>query len=242
MCRNGLYTEHGIKGADGFLSERFRVEPERVVRPDRSLGRLAVLTEPTSVVAKAWEQAERIGGRTAWTPGRALVTGAGPLGLLAAMLGVRRGLETHVLDMVESGPKPERVRELGAQYRSQSLDGLDGGFDIVIECTGNGPLVFHAMEHLAPDGVMVMTGLAGARRDAKIAVDALNTRIVLNNNAIVGSVNANRRHYEEAVRSLSGADRDWLARLVTRWVPFERWSEALERREDDVKVVVEVAP
>jgi threonine dehydrogenase-like Zn-dependent dehydrogenase len=242
MCRNGLYTEHGIKGADGFLSERFRVEPERVVRPDETLGRLAVLTEPTSVVAKAWEQAERIGGRTAWTPRRALVTGAGPLGLLAAMLGVRRGLEIHVLDVVERGPKPERVRELGAQYRAGPLERVDGEFDVVIDCTGNGPLVFHAIEHLAPDGVMVMTGISGARRDAMIGVDALNTRVVLNNNAIVGSVNANRRHYDAAVRALADADRDWLARLVTRWVPLERWSEALERREDDVKVVVEVAP
>jgi threonine dehydrogenase-like Zn-dependent dehydrogenase len=241
MCLNGRYTEHGIKAADGFLSERFRVEPGRVVRADSTLGRLAVLTEPTSVVVKAWEQAERIGGRTAWTPRRALVTGAGPLGLLAAMLGTRRGLEMHVVDMVDTGPKPDRVRELGATYLGGSLDGLDDEFDVVIECTGAGPLAFQAMEHLAPDGVVVMMGISGARREAEIPVDALNTRIVLNNNAIVGSVNANRRHYEEAVRALSDADPDWLARVVTRWVPLGRWSEALKRREDDVKVVVEVA-
>jgi threonine dehydrogenase-like Zn-dependent dehydrogenase len=242
MCRNGRDTEHGIKGADGFLSERFRVEPGRAVRAGASLGRLAVLTEPTSVVAKAWEQAERIGGRTAWTPRRALVTGACPLGLLTAMLGVRRDLEIHVLDMIETGPKADRARELGARYSSRSLDGLAGEFDVAIDCTGVGPLVFHSMQHLAPDGVMVMTGISGAPREAEIAVDALNKRIVLNNNAFVGSVSANRRHYEEAVRALSGADRGWLVRLVTRWVPLERWSEALERRENDLKVVVEVAP
>jgi threonine dehydrogenase-like Zn-dependent dehydrogenase len=241
MCRNGLYTEHGIKGVDGFLSERFRVEPERVVRADPALGRLAVLTEPTSIVAKAWEQAERIGGRTAWTPRRALVTGAGPLGLLAAMLGTQRGLETHVLDVVETGPKPDRARELGVGYWAGSLNGLDDDLDVVIECTGAGSLAFHAMEHLAPDGVMVMTGISAARRSAEIAVDALGTRIVMNNNAIVGSVNANRRHYEEAVRALSRADPKWLDRLVTRWVPLDRWSDALKRREDDVKIVVEVA-
>jgi glucose 1-dehydrogenase len=241
MCQNGRYTEHGIKGVDGFLSERFRVEPERVVRADPTLGRLAVLTEPTSVVAKAWEQAERIGRRTAWTPRRALVTGAGPLGLLAAMVGTRRGLKTQVVDMVKAGPKPDRVRELGAAYWPGSLDGLGDEFDVVIECTGAGPLAFHAMEHLAPDGVMVMVGFSSARREAVIPVDALNTRIVLNNNAIVGSVNANRRHYEEAVRALSDADSEWLARMVTRWVPLGRWSDALQSREDDVKVVVEVA-
>jgi threonine dehydrogenase-like Zn-dependent dehydrogenase len=157
------------------------------------------------------------------------------------MLGTRRGLEMHLVDMVETGPKPDRVRELGATYLRGLLDGLDDEFDVVIECTGAGPLAFQAMEHLAPDGVMVMTGISGARREAEIPVDALNTRIVLNNNAIVGSVNANRRHYEEAVRALSDADPDWLARVVTRWVPLGRWSEALKRREDDVNVVVEVA-
>jgi glucose 1-dehydrogenase len=242
MCRNGGYTEHGIKGVDGFLAERFRIEPDRAVGLDASLGRLAVLTEPTSVAAKAWEQAESIAGRARWTPRRALVTGAGPLGLLAAMLGVRRGLEMHVLDVMQDGPKPDRARELGARYHAGSIDEVAGGFDLVIECTGFGPLVFHAMEHLAPDGVMAVTGISPSQRESRIAVDALNKRLVLNNNAVVGSVNANRRHYEAAVAALEAADRDWLDRLVTRWVPFDRWTEALERRDGDVKVVVAVAP
>ncbi|MGZ4129737.1 MAG: glucose 1-dehydrogenase [Actinomycetota bacterium] len=242
MCRNGRYTEHGIKGADGFLAERFRIEPERAVRADPILGRLAVLTEPTSVAAKAWEQAETIAARARWTPRRALVTGAGPLGLLATMLGVQRGLEMHVLDMMEDGPKPQRARELGAMYHAGSIDDVTGAFDLVIECTGFGPLVFHAMEHLAADGVMAVTGISPSRREAEVAVDALNKRLVLNNNAIVGSVNANRRHYEAAVRALAAADRAWLELLVTRWVPLDRWSEALERRDEDVKVVVAVAP
>jgi threonine dehydrogenase-like Zn-dependent dehydrogenase len=87
-----------------------------------------------------------------------------------------------------------------------------------------------------------MTGISGARRESEVAVDALNKRLVLNNNAIVGSVNANRRHYEEAVRALAGVDPAWLERLVTRWVPLARWHEAFERREGEVKVVVEVTP
>ena len=242
MCRNGRYTEHGIKGVDGFLAERFRIEADRLVRPDASLARLAVLTEPTSVVAKAWEHAERVGRRTEWTPARALVTGAGPLGLLGAMLGVQRRLEVHVLNVVETGPKPDRARELGATYHAGSLDEIAGAFDVILECTGVGPVVLHAMEHLAPDGVMVMTGISGAMRMAEIDADVLNKRIVLNNNALVGSVNANARHYLQAADALARADRGWLERLVTRWVPFDSWREALDRRPDDVKVVVEVSP
>jgi glucose 1-dehydrogenase len=240
MCRNGGYTEHGIKGVDGFLAERFRIEGHRAVPVPLDLGRLAVLTEPTSVAAKAWEQAETIAARARWTPRRALVTGAGPLGLLATMLGVQRGLEMHVLDVMKDGPKPERARELGAAYHAGSIDDVAGAFDLVIECTGFGPLVFHAMEHLAPDGVMAVTGISPSQRESEVSVDALNKRLVLNNNAVVGSVNANRRHYEAAVRALAAADRAWLERLVTRWVPLERWSEALERRDEDVKVVVTV--
>jgi glucose 1-dehydrogenase len=242
MCRNGRYTEHGIKGLDGFLAERFRIEPERAIRVEGALGRLAVLTEPASVAAKALEQAERIAARAAWTPRRALVTGAGPLGLLGAMLAAQRGLEVHVLDVVEEGPKPDRVRELGATYHAGSIDHVAGAFDLVLECTGVGPLVFHAMQHLAPDGVMAVTGISPSARQTEVAVDALNKRLVLNNNAVVGCVNANRRHYEAASRALSAADRGWLERLVTRWVPLQRWSEALERRPDDVKVVVAVTP
>ena len=106
MCRNGRYTEHGIRGLHGFGSERFRVEPGHAVKLDPRLGDVGVLLEPASVLAKAWEHVERIGRRAVWEPWRVLVTGAGPIGLLAAMMGVQRGLDVHVLDVVTEGPKP----------------------------------------------------------------------------------------------------------------------------------------
>jgi threonine dehydrogenase-like Zn-dependent dehydrogenase len=104
MCQNGRYTEHGIKGLHGFGAERYRLSRRFVVRVDAQLGRRAVLLEPTSVVAKAWEHIDRIGQRAAWQPRSAIVTGAGPIGLLAALLAVQRGLEVHVLDRVTTGP------------------------------------------------------------------------------------------------------------------------------------------
>ncbi len=241
MCRNGLFTERGIKGRDGFVSERFRIEPGFAIRPDATLGALAVLTEPTSVVAKAWEHAEFVAGRASWTPRRVLVTGAGPLGLLATLLGVQRGYEVHVLDMVEGGRKPVLATDLGATYHSRGLDHAGEGFDLIIECTGVGPLAFHAVRHLATNGVLCLTGISGAGRETSLAVDDLNRDLVLGNRAVVGSVNANRRHYEAAVRALVGADRSWLARMITRRVPLEGALDALDRREDDVKTIVEVA-
>ena len=123
MCSNGGYTERGIKQVHGFMSERWRIEPEYVVRVDESLGALGVLMEPTTVVAKAWEQILAIGRRTFWDPHRVLVVGAGPIGLLAALIGVQGGAEVHVLDRVTTGPKPALVAELGATYHTGSAGG-----------------------------------------------------------------------------------------------------------------------
>ena len=123
MCRNGQYTERGIKEIDGFMSERWRIEPEYAMKVDPSLGLLGVLLEPTTVVTKAWEQVVAVGQRAFWEPRTVLVTGAGPIGLLAALVGKQRGLEVHVLDRVESGTKPELVRALGATYHTRHRRG-----------------------------------------------------------------------------------------------------------------------
>ena len=116
MCTNGQYTERGIKDRHGYASERYRIHPEYLVAVDPALGVLGVLLAPTTVVAKAWDHIEKIGHRAAWAPQNVLVTGAGPIGLLAALLSVQRGYRTYVLDLVTEGRKPEMVRRLGATY------------------------------------------------------------------------------------------------------------------------------
>ncbi|OYV65477.1 MAG: theronine dehydrogenase [Actinobacteria bacterium 21-64-8] len=242
FCRNGRYTERGIKELDGYLSERYRITPEFVVRVEPALGTLGVLLEPTSVVAKAWEDVDRIGGRAHWAPVSALVTGAGPIGLLAALLGVQRGLEVHVLDQMTGGVKPDLVRALGATYHHGAIGDLGFAPDVIIECTGVATLVLDAMTHVGDGGVVCLTGVSSAGHLLSVDEGALNRNMVLSNVAIVGSVNANRRHYEAAADALARANHDWLARLVSRRVPLAQWSSALERRDDDVKVVIEVAP
>lgn len=240
FCRNGRYTERGIKEHDGYCSERYRIQPEYVVKVDSALGMLGVLLEPASVVAKAWEQVEKIGGRAHFTPERALVTGAGPIGLLAAMMGVQRGIEVHVIDQVSSGLKPDLVAALGATYHTGAIADACDAPDVVIECTGVGSLVFDAMEHIGPGGVVCLTGVSSGGRSLGVDAGTLNRSMVLENEAVVGSVNANRRHYEAGAQALAKADRGWLERLVSRRVPLDRWAEALDRKPDDVKVVMEV--
>jgi glucose 1-dehydrogenase len=242
FCRNGLYTERGIKEHDGYLSERYRITPDFVVKVDPALGLLGVLLEPTSVVAKAWEEVDRVGGRAHWDPKTVLVTGAGPIGLLAALIGVQRGLDVHVLDQMTTGLKPDLVRDLGATYHSGTVGDAVDGPDVIIECTGVSPLVFDAMTHVGIGGVVCLTGVSTGGHTITIDEGALNRSMVLENVAVVGSVNANRRHYEAAADALARADRAWLARLVTRRVPLAQWQEALQRQPDDVKVIITVNP
>jgi threonine dehydrogenase-like Zn-dependent dehydrogenase len=239
FCRNGQFTEHGIKGHDGYGSERWRVDPKFAVKLDPSLDRLGVLLEPTSVVAKAWDQVHKISGRAAWQPATALVTGAGPIGMLAAMIGRQAGLEVTVLDRVTTGPKPDMVRQLGATYTT-SLDDLPYAPDVVIEATGIGQLVFDVLGRVAQDGIVCLTGISSGTRDISVEADAVNKAMVLSNEVLFGSVNAGLANYSQAADALAAADKDWLARLITRTVPMADWSTALQRQPDDIKVVVDL--
>ncbi len=241
FCRNGQYTERGIKSIDGYCSEHYRIEPKYAVKVDASLGQLGVLLEPASVVAKAWDQVDAIGARQGgWAPKKALVTGAGPIGLLAAMIGVQRGIDVHVLDQVTSGLKPDLVSALGGTYHHGAVADAAVDADVVIECTGVGQLVFDCMAHTAPGGVVCLTGVSSGGRELGVDAGSLNRNMVLENEAVVGSVNANRRHYQLGADALAQADRKWLERLISRRVPLDDWAKAIDRQPDDVKVVIEV--
>src|SRR5919107_1546615 len=177
MCRNGRYTERGIKELPGYASERWCVETGYAVRLDPGLGEVGVLLEPTSVVAKAWRQVELIGGRSWFEPRTVLVTGAAAL-VLAAMGGT-------------------------GSYGLTCLIGV------------------------SPEGRRIEWDAGG-----------LNRTLVLENDAVLGSVNANADHYLAAADALARADRDWLARLLTRRVPLAAATDALRPDPDGVKTVI----
>jgi threonine dehydrogenase-like Zn-dependent dehydrogenase len=240
FCRNGEYTERGIKARHGFGSERWRIEPEFAVRLDPSLGLLGVLMEPTTIVAKAWEQIDRILERATLGPQRVLVTGAGPIGLLAALLAQQRGYEVHVLDLATEGPKPQLVADLGGTYHSTGVTDIDPEPDIIIEATGASQVVLDAMAHTGANGIVCLTGISSGGHAIELDAATLNRTLVLENDLVFGSVNANRRHYEAAAEALAAADRAWLERLITRRVPLGDWASALEREPHDIKVVVEL--
>ncbi|HEY3558591.1 MAG TPA: glucose 1-dehydrogenase [Kribbella sp.] len=239
FCRNGQYTERGIKDMDGYGAERWRVDPYFAVPVPAALGRLGVLVEPASILTKAWDQIDQVGARSWYAPQHVLVTGAGPIGLLAALTARQRGYDVHVLDRVDDGPKPELVRALGGTYLTD-LKQLDVVPDVVIEATGVGQLVYDCASLLPPAGVMCLAGIHPGPASVDVQLDALVRQLVVRNAALVGTVNAGKRHYADAVDVLLAADRAWLERLISRTVPLPEWPTALVREPDDIKVVVDL--
>ncbi|GAB2996900.1 alcohol dehydrogenase catalytic domain-containing protein [Saccharothrix stipae] len=236
FCRNGRYTERGIKELDGYGMQRWTVPPKFAVKLDPTLGDAGVLTEPASVVAKAWAQAEAAAARAHLPVRSVLVTGAGPIGLLAALLGVQRGLAVHVVDRVTDGRKPDLVTALGARYYPD-LAKVTAEVDVAIECTGVAPLIWECVRRAA---VTVLAGIAGEHDPVPLDPSVFDG-IVMGNKSVVGTVNAGLPDYLAAAEALSQASRPWLHGLITRRVPLDRFTDALEKEQDDVKVIVDLA-
>jgi glucose 1-dehydrogenase len=144
------------------------------------------------------------------------------------------------VDLVTEGAKPRLVAELGAQYHSTPVAELTLEPDIVIECTGVGEVVIDATHLAAPGAVVALTGISHSERVGEAQLDALNKDLVLGNKVVFGTVNAARRHYDQAADALAGADPGWLARLITRRLAVPDWPAALQKRPEDIKIVVDM--
>jgi glucose 1-dehydrogenase len=157
------------------------------------------------------------------------------------LAGVHLGREVHVLDRVTTGPKPALVEQMGAVYHAGTVAELGLHPDIVIECTGVVPLIVQAADAVAPGGIVCLTGIGSPDTPAARTAMLLASDAVLKNVVIFGSVNANRRHYYRAATALARADRSWLEQLITRRVRPDDVDQALARKPDDIKVVMDFA-
>ena len=232
MCRNGQYTERGIKALDGYGAELVTIEEDFAIPIPDELGTLGVLTEPSSILAKAWEQIDRIATRACSVHERVLVTGAGPIGVLAALMGSQRGLEVHVLDRADRGHQAggrsgaRRGVPHGRHHRGRGVNRAGRRRGV------HGRRRARRRPRCStrrPGAIVCLTGVAPSR-NLSVDIGALNNELVLENDVVFGSVNANRRHFEQAVESLRKADQDWLRRLITRTVPLEQLAQRRSRR------------
>jgi glucose 1-dehydrogenase len=250
MCLTGHFRERGIRGLDGFMAERFVETPAYLVKLARPLRPVAMLLEPLTVVEKAVGQAYRVQRRVRWRPQRALVLGAGPIGLLGAALTRTLGLRTLVWSRAIGPGRKAWLERIGAEAIDADAEPLAelparfGSLDLVLECTGAAPVVAGALLALGTNGVLCLLGISAGDRTVELPMDRWNLQAVLGNQVVFGSVNANRRDFEAGARHLAAWVRRWprlLPELVTREVGPERFGDAVVRRPEDIKSVVRFA-
>ena len=255
MTTDETYYERGINLLHGYLSERYVDDAEYIVGVPAALKEIGVLLEPLSIVEKGIEQAYEIQRRLkVWRPVRAAVVGSGTLGLLATLVLRLRGLEVTTLARTEPPTlNSELVEALGARYESTRelplLQAADryGPFDVIFEATGASSVAFEGMEALGRNGVLVLTGISGGDQEIEIPGDRVLLGFVLGNKVAVGTVNANRAHFESGVRDMALAEArypGWLGRLLTHPVRgLESYGEMMRLLTEEkraIKVFVEV--
>jgi threonine dehydrogenase-like Zn-dependent dehydrogenase len=260
MCLTGRYRERGIWGMDGYQAEQVVDAEQYVVRVPDALVDIGVLTEPLSVAEKAIDEAGRIqmsrlptAAAPDWLRGRrCLVAGLGPIGLLAAMVLTLRGAEVYGIDIVDAdSPRPGWLKHIGGTYVDarqvppDKVDGAIGDMELVLEATGVPALEFNLLDTLGVNGVYVLTGIPGGSRPLQVQGAELIRRLVLDNQVMVGSVNASQEHFRLAVDDLLRAQAQWgdhLGRLISQRRPFAEFHDALTRHdEDEIKVVLQWA-
>ncbi|MBV6423538.1 MAG: L-threonine 3-dehydrogenase [Steroidobacteraceae bacterium] len=259
VCLTGEYRERGIWGLDGYQAEYAADHEQYAVRVPPELAAVGVLCEPLSVAEKALNEAmlvqtarmpEDAPGRAWFTGRRCLVAGLGPIGLLGALALRLRGAEVWGLDIVDAGSaRPQWLEKIGGRYldaRSVAPDKVDstlGEMDLIFEATGVPSLVFNLLDALGQSGVYVLTGIPGGARSIQVPGAELVRQLVLDNQVMIGSVNAAPAHWEMAVGDLAAAHRLWgdhVARLISHRHPADDFEVALDHHgTDEIKVVLE---
>ena len=250
MCRTGDFTERGIGGRHGFLSEYYAEEPQFLTPVPAALASIGILLEPLAVAEKALRQCRQIQERLPWNLENAVVLGAGAIGLLAAMLLRLRGINTWVYDLsAPDGDKARIAEQIGARFANTGetpVSGISatlGPVDLIVEATGYSPLVFDSYRQLANNGVLCLLGVAGDSNPVSVDPANFNNGLVLGNRLVFGSVNANPSDFRAGVEHLAQIEQRWpgaAAGLLTRQVPLDQFRAAFERQPGDIKVTVEV--
>lgn len=257
MTTDDVYYERGINLRHGFLTEFYVDDAEYIVKVPRGLREVGVLMEPLTVVEKGVSQAWEIQRRLrVWRPQKALVMGVGTIGLLACLVLRLRGLQVTACARNPVGSRnSELLKQIGVQYVSTDSATIletaraQGPFDLILEATGYSPVVFDCMQALAKNGVLVLASVTGGSRTVTVPADKINLDFVLGNRVMVGTVNANREHFEMGAADLAQAEAEypgWLGCLLTHRVAgLDQYPQLFEALEDPrsgaIKVFCDVA-
>lgn len=252
FCSTGDYLERGIKQRHGYMCERFADRPVHLVPVPSDLRDVAVLLEPLAILERTYRLIQRIQERLIWEPRRAVITGAGNMGMMAVFLAGLRGLDILVYSR---GRQPASVMQtldqVGCTYVDSETRPLQdaaaefGRADIVIEGTGHSALAWDGIEVLAVNGIACLLSVTSGDETVEIPSDRLNRKMVLGNRVAFGSVNAHRQDFERGLEDMRTIRERWdgaLERFITHRRPLEQYREALhEEDSSELKTVLEVA-
>lgn len=250
-CISGKYTERGILARHGFMAEYYVESPAYLNRVPSEVAPFAVLLEPMSIVEKGIDHAFLLQRRlSSWTPALAVVLGGGAVGLLATAALRARGLRTVVVDRrPASDIRAQIAIHMGAEYLSVEkgtildLPKQIGAPDLVLEATGSARVVFDAMEILARNGVLCLLSVTGGSGTNEEPIDRINQRLVLGNQVVFGSVNANPRHFAQGIADFMKIERQWpgtMSRLLTDRIPWEGFTTWFTQRGSGIKSTLEI--
>lgn len=253
FCVTGRYREHGIKDLDGFMTE-FAVEERGHLHPvSRELREVGVLVEPLTIAEKALIEVFEIQKRLPWGQARhrAVVLGAGPVGLLGAMVLINSGFEAYVYSRA---PKPNRkaaiAEDIGARYISSEevppgkMAGQVGNIDLIYEAVGAAQFAFEVLKYLGSNGIFVFTGVPRHEQPVEFDTARIMYNLVLKNQVVLGTVNAGPRAFQNAVRDLGVFAARWpqaLRSMITGRYPLEGFRDLVMGKAGGIKNVIAVS-
>lgn len=225
------FYERGVSRLHGYFSEYYVENAEFLIKIPPALADVAVLLEPLSIIEKGLKQASDMQERLKiWRPKTAAVLGVGSVGLLTVMALTMRGYRVHGFgrDVRTGYLNAELCEAIGATYDSTTEMAVAestekyGQYDLVFECTGFSPIIFDAMQSLNENGILILASVTGGdRKTDQVPSDKINQQFVLGNRAMVGTVNANREHFEMGVKDIALCEAmypGWLSRMMTHKV------------------------
>jgi threonine dehydrogenase-like Zn-dependent dehydrogenase len=261
FCYTGDFTERGIKGRHGYMTE-FVVEEEHYMsKVPGELRDVGVLVEPLTIAEKGVTQLWQVQKRLPWAcpegPGKppsychkAVVLGAGPVGLLGAMKMVLEGFETFVYSRSDPGdPRQEIVRTIGAKFIAAETNTVEqmaqevGNIDVVYEAVGASRLAFDVIKYLGANSVFIFTGVPGRKAPIEVDTDLLMRDLVLKNQIVYGTVNASAQSFSDAIRDLGEFSRRWpdaVRGLITARIPMEEAAKPLTGKAGGIKTVIAI--
>jgi threonine dehydrogenase-like Zn-dependent dehydrogenase len=250
FCYTGEYTERGIMRRHGFMTELV-VDEARYMNPvPAAIRDVAVLVEPLTIAEKALIQVKQIQKRLPWRERKAVVLGAGPVGLLGALTLRHEGFEVTVYSKDrEPNPAADIVKAIGGRYVSAldtTVDGMAadvGEIDLVYEATGSSQLAFNVLHVLGPNGVFVLTGVPGNHGPVPFDTDKAMHAMVLKNQCLLGTVNAGKDAFEHAVTDLTAFYEKWpeaVNGLITGRFGIDDFAQPIQNQ-TGIKNIIEIA-